>query len=379
MYNDCKNFLEEFQQSNTKFIFLNKKDICIRLKQILSPRFLPRQQEENIKYKTIKYTTLLNFDQFYKWDSMDYLIYNTLNEKFPVNTYGHIVRFLLNSYDPDIQYVNINQCYLKQECDEKIKEGIKKEYVKLKKEFNEYRHKMNHRFRRMEIMYKVKRRQDIKKIHNEFYNIITKIKEEQKIFQEQIQTKNNGIKNNKFNESNAAMSTTITTKIEHCTLNHCLFINDNNKTKKRKYDNEDIKENKLSTLIDEILQKIINILKDESLREKLNECLERRPNHWEYGGFVCTVNNNNNTNRYEHIDSDQKEKKEYKKCIFLKKGNDKWMELLRIIGCNDLMEKEMDPNPLKQQIVSGSKRVRLNGVQNKNTVNKRQYVLLSSI
>lgn len=399
MCNCCKVFLEEFQKSNSKFLCLNKKEILSRMKRIISIRRLPHKQEEKIYNKEEKYTAFLerdekNTDKFRRWDAMDYLIYNILNEKFPLNLYGHIVWFLLNLYDPEVQYVDINQYYLKQECDKKIKEDIKKENIQLKNQFKQYQHNMTNRLHRIEIMHEVKRRQDIKKIHNNFYGMIIKIKEEQNLFQQQMKTqyinKFNGIENNK--KLNPTL--TATTKIENCTLHNCLIVGDNNnnkihRTKKRKYNNnlyengelhidtKEREEHNLSTLINEISEKIINILKDETLRENLAECLERKSNCWEYGGFVCTTNNNKKNHHDYMYKNNQNEKQEYQKCIFLKKGNDKWMELLQILGYHNIVEKEIDLNILKHRLVCRSKRVRLDGVQNKNTVNKRQCVVLS--
>jgi len=235
----------------------------------------------------------------------------------------------------------------------------------------------------MEIIHETKQRQDIKKIHKKFYNMIAKIKEQQKKFQERLETqyvnKFNEIENNNNNnESNPKL--TATTKIKNCTLNHCLIIGDNNnknKIKKRKFNYDEKEDNKISILTNEVIEKIMNTLKDESLRENLTSCLERKTNNWEYGGFVCTTAYNNEQINKKQYDNNNIENQETKRCIFLKKGNNKWLELLQIIGFNST-KKKINLEHLKHRLVPGSKCVRLDGVQNKNTVNKRQFVVLSS-
>jgi len=86
----------------------------------MSTRWLSLQQKENLKYnKGEKYIALLkreeekNKDQFYKWDQVDYLVYNTLNEKIPQYKHEHIIWFPLNQYDPDVRLVDIDQYCLK--------------------------------------------------------------------------------------------------------------------------------------------------------------------------------------------------------------------------------------------------------------------------
>lgn len=176
------------------------------------------------------------------------------------------------------------------------------------------------------------------------------------------------------------------TKIEHCTLTNCHIITskENNKTKKRKHNDllnnnndnkKEEKEKQISLLSNEIMKKIIAALDDEDLREKLTCCLERKPKYWDRGGFVCCTNVNKNEEK--DINNNQKTKR----FIFLKKGNDKWTQFLQTIGYEKI-ESEFDPNVLhfvKKRLVCGSKRVRLDGDQNKHKVNKRQFIVLSTI
>jgi len=268
-----------------------------------------------------------------------------MNENFPLCEYGHVVWFLLNRYDPDVRIVDIDHYCLKVEHDQQIKQ-LKGENQQLKDELKTYKNRTANRFRRMEIIYEIKRRRDMKKLYHQLYD---KIKMELKQEQEDI-----------LNKVNIQKESTSTTKIENCTLTNCRIITnkENNKTKKRKY----------TTLLD-----------DENLRENFASCLERKPKYWECGGFVCCTNvNNNNDHTNENKDPDNQETKKF---IFLKKGNDKWIQFLQTIGCEKIENERMDANflqSIKEQLVCKSKRVRLDGIQNKNKVNKRQFILLST-
>jgi len=298
-----------------------------------------------------------------------------MNENFPLCEYGHVVWFLLNRYDPNVRIVDIDHYCLKVEHDQQIKQ-LKGENQQLKDELKTYKNRTANRFRRMEIIYEIKRRRDMKKLYHQLYD---KIKMELKQEQEDI-----------LNKVNIQKESTSTTKIENCTLTNCRIITnkENNKTKKRKYttllDNDDERNNKekerqISSITDQIMKRIIALLDDENLRENFASCLERKPKYWECGGFVCCTNvNNNNDHTNENKDPDNQETKKF---IFLKKGNDKWIQFLQTIGCEKIENERMDANflqSIKEQLVCKSKRVRLDGIQNKNKVNKRQFILLST-
>lgn len=389
MYEYCNHFLNRIQQSNDQFKNMNIKEIWIRVRRTVGTTHLPRNNAKNdeqkkdliIYNKKEKYAQRLerdekNIDKFRKWDRVDYIIYDTMNEKFPRHEYGYIVWFLLNRYDPDVRMVDMDQYCFKVEYEQQIN-LFKEENVQLKDELKTYKDRIANRFRRIEILYEAKRRQNIKFLYHQLYN---KIKMELK--QEHI-----------INKLNTQKEPIPATKIENCTLTNCRIVTSGGESNqiKRKYtdllnnndDEKNVEEEQLSLLIDQIMKKIIVALNDESLRENLAFCLERKTKYWEHGGFVCCTNTNTNTKNNNKGGIDDNNNQQTKRFIFLKKGNDKWIQFLKTIGYEKIMENETESDTnllqnIKKRLICGSKRVRLDGIENKHKVNKRPCIVLSS-